>query len=107
MPDLPLDATVRHSVFLAVREAFNNMVKHSGATTAWLNVSLADELLDISVEDDGKGVTDYELSRGHGLKNFQVRMQACGGTSSVSPREGGGTVVRFLVPVLAPESQSS
>ncbi|RYD21285.1 MAG: hypothetical protein EOP88_11960 [Verrucomicrobiaceae bacterium] len=107
MPDLPLDATVRHSVFLAVREAFNNIVKHSSAKSAWLNVSLAEDVLEITVEDDGKGVDDYALSRGHGLKNFEVRMQACGGASRITLREGGGTVVRFLVPVLAPESQSS
>lgn len=108
MPDLPLDATLRHSVFLAVREAFNNIVKHSHASSAWLNVSpLTEDMLEITVEDDGKGVDDYALGRGHGLKNFEVRMQACGGTSRVSLREGGGTIVRFLVPVLAPESPSS
>ena len=107
MPDLPLDANVRHSVFLAVREAFNNIVKHSEAKFAWLNVSIAGDILEINVEDDGKGVDDYALSRGHGLKNFEVRMQACGGASKVSLRESGGTVVRFLVPVLAPESQSN
>jgi ligand-binding sensor domain-containing protein/signal transduction histidine kinase len=104
IPDLPLDATVRHSVFLAVREAFNNIVKHSGAKSAWLSANVSDNILDISVEDDGKGVDDYALSRGHGLENFKVRMQACGGKSTVTNRPGGGTIVRFLVPMLAPES---
>jgi signal transduction histidine kinase len=107
MPDLPLDATVRHSVFLAVREAFNNIVKHSEARYAWLNVSMTDGILEINVEDDGKGVDDYALSRGHGLSNFKVRMQACGGESTVSLREGGGTAVRFLVPMLAPDTHPS
>ena len=102
MPDLPLDATIRHSVFLAVREAFNNIVKHSEARSAWLNVSLTGGVLAITVEDDGKGVDDYALSRGHGLSNFKVRMQTCGGESKVTLRDGGGTVVRFHVPVLAP-----
>ncbi len=108
MQDLPLDATVRHSVFLAVREAFNNIVKHSKAKSAWLNVALSNGSLEITVEDDGKGVDDYVvLSRGHGLSNFKVRMQACGGESKVSLRDGGGTVVRFHVPVLAPEVHRS
>lgn len=102
MPDLPLDATVRHSVFLAVREAFNNIVKHSEAKSAWLDASLTDNRLEILVQDDGKGVDDYALSRGHGLQNFHIRMQTCKGEASVTNRRGGGTVVRFLVPVLAP-----
>lgn len=103
MPDLPLDANIRHSVFLAVREAFNNIVKHSDAKSAWLNVFIIGGTLNISVEDDGKGVDDYALSRGNGLKNFEVRMQACGGRSKVALRADGGTVVRFLVPILAPQ----
>lgn len=106
MPDLPLDANIRHSVFLAVREAFNNIVKHSEAKSAWLNVSIIGRTLNISVEDDGKGVDDYALSRGNGLKNFDVRMQACGGRSKVALRAEGGTVVRFLVPILAPQSNT-
>ena len=107
MPDLPLDATVRHSVFLAVREAFNNIVKHSQAKSAWLNVSLTGDLLDITVEDDGIGVDDYALSRGHGLSNFKVRMQSCGGESTVTCRDQGGTRVRFLVPMLAPDPHAA
>ncbi len=101
IPDSPLDASIRHSVFLAVREAFNNLVKHSEARYAWLHVGLVGGRLEIVVEDDGKGVDDYALGRGHGLSNFRVRMQACGGESAVTLRDGGGTRVRFLVPVLA------
>ncbi|MES2476942.1 MAG: two-component regulator propeller domain-containing protein [Verrucomicrobiota bacterium] len=107
IPDSPLDATVRHSVFLAVREAFNNIVKHSEAESAWLNVSLTQGVLEINVEDDGKGVDDYALSRGNGLSNFRIRMQTCGGEAAVSLREEGGTRVRLLVPVLAPDGQAS
>ena len=103
MPDLPLDANIRHSVFLAVREAFNNIVKHSEAKSAWLHVALSNGVLAITVEDDGKGIDDDALSRGNGLSNFKVRMQACGGESKVALREAGGTVVRLHVPVLAPE----
>lgn len=102
MPTSPLDAAIRHSVFLAVREAFNNIVKHSAAKNAWLNVSLEAGVLDIRVEDDGEGIDREAISRGEGLGNFQTRMQTCGGTATVSPRDGGGTVVRFLVPVLVP-----
>lgn len=107
IPDLPLDANVRHSVFLAVREAFNNIVKHSEAKSAWLDVSLSNGMLNIKVQDDGKGIDDYALSRGHGLKNFQVRMQACKGDVLITRREGGGTAVTFTVPVLAPDGLNS
>lgn len=106
LPDLPLDANVRHSVFIAVREAFNNIVKHSEAKSAWLHVALSNGVLAITVDDDGKGIADDALSRGNGLRNFKVCMQACGGESKVTLRETGGTVVRLHVPVLAPKLHS-
>lgn len=101
LPALPLDATVRHSVFLAVRETFNNLVKHSGARTAWLRVTFSDGVLEVVVEDDGCGVAPDARSRGDGLTNFQSRMEACHGRVLVSPRPEGGTAVRFIIPLLA------
>lgn len=101
-PDHPLDSNLRHSIFLAVREAFNNIVKHSGARTAWLRVSITGRDLEITVEDDGIGIDDDALSRGNGLRNFHARMRACGGTAAVANRPDGGVTVHFAVPMLAP-----
>ncbi len=39
-PALPLRADIRHNVFLAVREAFNNALKHSKCTEVWLRMKL-------------------------------------------------------------------
>jgi signal transduction histidine kinase len=101
LPALPLDATVRHAVFLAVRETFNNLVKHSRAQTAWLKVTYQNGILEVVVEDDGCGVTPDANSRGDGLRNFESRMEACQGRVTVTPREAGGTTVRFVIPLLA------
>ena len=40
LPNLPLRAEVRHNVFLAIKEAFHNVLKHSGATEVWLRLAL-------------------------------------------------------------------
>jgi ligand-binding sensor domain-containing protein/signal transduction histidine kinase len=101
LPALPLDATVRHSVFLAVRETFNNLVKHSHARTAWLKVTFQEGVLEVVVEDDGCGVAPDARSRGDGLTNFESRMAACHGRVVVAPRPAGGTAVRFIIPLLA------
>lgn len=107
LPSLPLDATVRHAVFLAVRETFNNLVKHSHARTAWLKVTFQDGVLEVVVEDDGCGVAPGAQSRGDGLTNFESRMEACHGRVVIAPRAAGGTFVRFIIPLLAfpPESR--
>jgi signal transduction histidine kinase len=40
LPQVSLDAERRHNIFLAVREALNNAVKHSGAREVWLRMRL-------------------------------------------------------------------
>ncbi|MDQ8189764.1 ligand-binding sensor domain-containing protein [Roseibacillus persicicus] len=99
LPDHPLDTTYRHSIFLCAREAFNNIVKHSEAETAWLHVTLEEGVLEIFIEDDGKGIHPDEPGQGQGLQNFKARMKACGGQFDRRNRPSGGTVVRFSIPL--------
>jgi signal transduction histidine kinase len=99
LPNLPMDSTLRHSIFLCVREAFNNVVKHSQADTAWLHVTLEDGVLEIFVEDNGKGIQAEEGAHGHGLDNFRARMAICNGHCDLRSRPSGGTIVRFSVPL--------
>lgn len=101
LPDQPIDTSLRHSIFMAVREAFNNIAKHSGAGTAWLRVEAKDGALHIVVEDDGRGFDSPMRTGGHGLGNFEERMRACGGTCEVGPRDAGGTSIHFRIPLLA------
>ncbi|MBN8457631.1 MAG: hypothetical protein J0M04_07330 [Verrucomicrobia bacterium] len=101
LPAMPLDTTVRHSVFLAVREAFNNLVKHAHAETAWLSVAFSNGVLEIRVEDDGRGLSPEIRSRGDGLGNLESRMAACGGRVEIGARPEGGTSVKFTVPMVA------
>jgi len=40
LPEIPLPAPVRHRLFLAVKEALNNAVKHAGATEVQLSLAV-------------------------------------------------------------------
>lgn len=106
LPPMPLDTTVRHAVFLAVREAFNNLVKHAHANSAWLTVTFDNGVLGILVEDDGCGLSPEIRSRGDGLGNLASRMEACRGRVEITPRAEGGTSVRFVVPLVANSPES-
>ena len=105
IPDLPLDTNVRHGVFLAAREALNNLVKHSKATHARLSVELPPQGLRIQIEDNGRGFSQEWEAKGYGLANLRERMKACGGDCSISSIPGGGvTVVLTLPSVVAPST---
>lgn len=100
IPDRPLATTERHSIFLAAREALNNLVKHSGATGVKLKIMLRNGALEIQIEDDGKGF-DLDYARGgDGLGNLERRMAEAGGTCRIETAKGRGTTVILTVPLL-------
>jgi signal transduction histidine kinase/ligand-binding sensor domain-containing protein len=105
IPPLPLRAEVRHNVFLAVKEALHNVVKHAGAREVRLFLAGAPSGFEIEVQDDGLGLGTAQASdprrtsSGHGLRNIEERMASVGAASTVSPSPSGGVSVRLRVPV--------
>jgi signal transduction histidine kinase len=104
-PPLPIDGRLRHGLFLTVREAVNNAVRHGRPTTVWLSivVDLGRETarLLITVDDDGTGITPAEANggRGLGIESMRRRMHEARGVFAIVPRPGGGTRVSLEVPM--------
>jgi signal transduction histidine kinase len=109
-PDLPqveLTTEVRHNVFLAVKEAFINVVKHSGTTEAGLRLSVSDGLMAIEVSDNGRGfVVDASQEAGNGLRNMATRMEEIGGQFEMRSAPGKGATVRLRLPLPHPDAVS-
>jgi signal transduction histidine kinase len=101
IPDHPLPTSQRHGVFLAVREALNNIVKHSGATEVRLGISFTGDLMEIHIEDNGRGFEVDYASGGHGLGNLKQRMQEAGGDCRIESHRNQGTVVFLTLPLRA------
>jgi ligand-binding sensor domain-containing protein len=94
----PLAADARRHVFLAIKEAVNNAVKHANASALSIGVTVSHGVLEVSVADDGRGF-GTEQSAGNGLNNMRDRMAAVGGSAAVESGPGRGTTVRFRVPL--------
>jgi ligand-binding sensor domain-containing protein/signal transduction histidine kinase len=103
LPTVPLTAQQRHNLFMAVKEALNNAVKHSGAGEVWLRILWSDAVVVVSVEDDGRGFHPAQAQAsesGNGLANTQARLEAIGGKAEYSSQPGQGTRVRFTLPLV-------
>jgi ligand-binding sensor domain-containing protein/signal transduction histidine kinase len=97
---LPLRADVRHNVFLAIREAFHNVLKHSKATEVWLKMSFNNEQATVKIEDNGCGFEPAQpRAGGNGLGNMQARLEESGGTAVCLSTPGKGTTIIFTFPV--------
>lgn len=106
LPDRPLPAHLRKSVFLSVKEALNNVVKHAGATQVGLRIRYEASALTIVIEDNGRGLraqaggeSETAAVGSDGLKNMRERMREAGGTFAVEAGAGGGTRVTLQVRV--------
>jgi signal transduction histidine kinase len=100
LPAVPLTSEVRHSLYLVVREALNNIAKHSQATEAWLRIHYREQALRIFIEDNGRGfVSSADVSAGNGLPNMRSRIQKIGGEFACDTRPGHGTVCRIYLPL--------
>lgn len=101
IPDIRLATTQRHAVFLAAREALNNIVKHSEATEVMLHFMLADGSLEIRIVDNGRGFSPDYATGGNGLGNLKLRMQEGGGDCRITTKLREGTTVFLTLPLPA------
>jgi signal transduction histidine kinase len=98
LPERSLDAKRRHSIFLAVREALNNAVKHSGASEVWLRLRLDNDRIEVAIEDNGRGFDPQASGEGDGVGNLASRLERLGGRGRIESRSGGGTRVLLTLP---------
>lgn len=102
LPPLALAAERRHGLFLAVREALHNAVKHSGAREVWLRLRLDAGRLLLTIEDHGRGFDPAADSGGDGVRNLRERMAALGGECRIESIDGAGTQVHLLLAMPTP-----
>jgi signal transduction histidine kinase len=91
-----LPAPVETAAYYVVSEALTNAAKHSRATGVRVAATCAGGLLTIEVTDDGVGGAG--AGRGSGLRGLADRVEALGGTLTVSSPAGRGTTLRAELP---------
>ena len=107
LPPAPLRSDLRHNVFLAIKEAFNNVLKHSRAKEVWLRLALDDGGVSISIDDNGSGfAVDPPPPGGNGLHNMNARLAECGGRADVRSAPAQGTRIRLWFPLPSGEADS-
>lgn len=99
LPALTVPAETRHQLFLAFKEALNNVVRHARATEVRVVLTVESNRFVLSVTDDGCGFsTESVAGRGNGLTNMAARLKEIGGTCAIASEPGKGTIVRLSAP---------
>ena len=85
------------AAYFVVSEALANVAKHARASVVEVQVEVRDGVLAVSISDDGIGGADP--SRGSGLIGLTDRVEASGGTISISSHAGAGTQITAELPI--------
>lgn len=98
------DENTRFLLFRSIRELMINVMKHAQATLLKIDFKRKNELLEISVQDDGIGF-NYSpnllrmKSNTYGLFSIQERLSDLGGIMTVDSEGGKGTDIKLLIPL--------
>ncbi|MEU0572852.1 ATP-binding protein, partial [Nonomuraea sp. NPDC005983] len=88
--------SVAATAYFAVAEALTNVSRHSGASSAQVEVRQSGRTLRILVTDDGKGGAAEDA--GTGLAGIRDRAEAHDGTVSLASPAGGPTTLAVELP---------
>jgi signal transduction histidine kinase len=93
-----LDGGLESAVYRLVQEALTNVTKHAGASTVRVALGESAGVLEVEVEDDGRGFDVQAASEGFGLQGMRERVGLAGGTLSITPVEHG-TLIHARLPM--------
>jgi signal transduction histidine kinase len=91
---------VETAAYYTVAEALTNAAKHAHATTADIQVTASDRVLEVRVSDNGRGGADF--SHGSGLVGLKDRAEALGGHLQLHSAPGAGTTLDITLPLHDP-----
>jgi signal transduction histidine kinase len=94
LPEWPMRAEIRHNLFLVIKEAVNNIVRHANASEVKFQVVISDKSLRFSIRDNGLGFAHTpDAPDMDGLRNMRQRMDELGGEFQVESTPGIGTCI--------------
>ena len=85
-------------VYRMLQETMQNIYKHAEAKRIKISFELKNNVILLTVEDDGRGFNINKARKGIGLKNFDSRAHEVGGKVEIFSKEGKGTKVKIHVP---------
>jgi len=87
-----LNDSLELALYRIIQELINNVVKHANATKCIVQLSRADQFLEVTVEDDGDGL-EGDVDQGLGLRSIRSRVEMLHGDSEFKSEKGVGTSV--------------
>lgn len=86
------------TLYRCVQESLTNITRHAAASQVQILLNRSGDRVQLSVQDNGRGMITQEKHAGLGLVGLRERAEALSGSFEVESHQGAGTSVRLTVP---------
>jgi two-component system, NarL family, sensor histidine kinase DesK len=91
---------------MCVKEAVNNVVKHSGASSCYITIGQSWNEIIITVRDDGIGIVAADnVAKGHGLLGMKERLEFVNGRLEIIIQEGTTIIIKVPNVIKQPDKE--
>jgi signal transduction histidine kinase len=98
LPVLPDTYTI--TLYRTLQEALTNVIKHAQASQVWVDLSMDDDQITLTIQDNGIGIAEKKSeSYGIGLAGLRERITIAGGTLTLNSRPKRGTILSAQFPI--------
>lgn len=100
VPSRAVSGLFRRHIVAVLKEALHNVLKHAGASQVQIRLTLTDDILELQITDDGRGLPAEATSRfGNGLVNMRTRLAEIGGSLDIHSVAPAGVTVAVRTPL--------
>jgi signal transduction histidine kinase len=98
------------TLYRVLQETLTNIIKHAEASHIWADLTVDDNTINLTVQDDGHGFVQGNIqSNGIGLMGLHERMTLAGGKLNITSSQARGTIVlaQFPLPEVLPAKEAT
>ncbi len=94
-----MKAEMKINLYRIIQETLQNAVKHSGCKKILVNFVRTNNLLNVTIVDDGKGFKAKTGKKGIGMRNIESRVGKLNGAWDINSVVDIGTTITFTIPL--------
>lgn len=104
-PPIEIDKKIATGIFRILQEALSNVANHSNASWVYVNLNCSQDLIELSVIDNGIGITHEQIiaQKSYGIIGMNERAISLGGVLEIKGEPNVGTTLRVKIPITIPD----
>jgi PAS domain S-box-containing protein len=96
---LEIDEDLKLNIYRIVQEQINNILKHSGASEAYVGICAVEKNISVMITDNGRGFDPEIKRKGIGIINMINRVESYNGHLVIDSNQQEGCRIKIIIPL--------